>query len=308
MSLRIPQNSVSGPRRSMFVAGLGLAVASALFLGVRLAGDPSPNENKGLKTPILQPQAAHARSAASSFDRVSAPVSAVAGSTLRERFLQARDIEALRAMARDMILSNTEQNLRIWAELLLAEKDAARRATLLEALDLLLGEASIEMITQLITLTDMPDVNAALARTLSRTANPDTLQHLTEIYAEAMPGSRQRERVLELIAGVTNPYAVSGLVEVAGNASLDKEITERAIISLSKIGDEAALDGLVRTYDSWPADSLRRKDVLQGIASSYNSDSRPYLENLAASSTVPEIAIAAKKALKNMLGEDSKSF
>lgn len=212
--------------------------------------------------------------------------------------MQARDVEALRAIARDMILSNSEENLRVWAELLLAEKDPVRRAALLEALDVLSGEGSIEMITQLISLTDAADVNAALARTLSRTANPDTLQHLTEIYAESMPGSRQRERVLELIAGVTNPYAIPGLVNVAGNPSLDKEITQRAITSLSKIGDESALEGLVKTYESWPPDSLQRKDILRGIAYSYNDKSRPYLENLAASNPNPEIVTAAKRPSK----------
>lgn len=293
-------------RQRIVLVFWGMTVTAALLFGSWLADDQGFIENKSDRLSATQPQAAD-RPGAALLNHPAPPEGNAFAGGFRQRFMQARDVEALRAIARDMILSNSEANLRVWAELLLAERDPARRAALLEALDVLSDEGSIEMITQLISLTDEGDVNAALARTLSRAANPDTLQHLTEIYAESMPGSRQRERVLELIAGVTNPYAIPGLVNVAGNPSLDKEITERAITSLSKIGDESALEGLVKTYESWPSDSLQRKDVLKGIASSYNDHSRPYLENLAASSPVPEIVIAAKKALKNLVGDDLKA-
>ncbi len=213
-------------------------------------------------------------------------------------------MEELRVIARDMILSNTETELRDWAEILLAEKDPARRVALLEALDLLQGEASLEMITQLITLSGEADVTAALIRTLGRAANPDTIHHLVEIHASAKQASPERRRVLEVLGSITNPYAVSGLLDLAGNASIGEDLTGRAITSLSKIGDKAAMSGLVDAYESLPPNAAQRPQILEGIGSSANPASRPFLEGLASSSPFPEVVTAAKQGLKNLAGAD----
>jgi HEAT repeat protein len=282
-------------------------IVTALLVGGWLAGKLSnggPGPKNALTVPV-QTQTFRPRPGAVPSDQPSPPAVISSSSSFRERFLKATGMEELRVIARDMILSNTEADLRAWAEILLVEKDPVRRAALLEALDLLQGEASLEMITQLITLSGEADVTAALIRTLGRAANPDTVQHLVEIHASAESASPERRRVLEVLGSITNPYAVPGLVELAGKPSLGEDVTGRAIISLSKIGDKAAMSGLVDAYESLAPNAAQRPQILEGISSSSNPASRPFLEMLASSSPFPEVVTAAKQGLNNLAGGDS---
>ncbi|MBV6500580.1 MAG: hypothetical protein CJBNEKGG_03061 [Prosthecobacter sp.] len=289
--------SVTG--RRLVMAGWVMAgIAAAVLVGGWLAGEHNVSES-ALTDPV-KTQAFQPRPGLIHVTGPSSPAgSAVAGS-LRERFLRATDFEAARAVARDMILSNSETDLRVWAEILLTEKDPARRAVLLEALDLLQGEASLEMITQLISLSGDADVTAALARTLGRAATPDTIQHLAEIHASAKPGSPERRRVLDVLGSITNPHAVPGLVDLAGKPSLGEDVTGRAITSLSKIGDKAAMSGLVDIYESLPPDAPQRPQIIEGIGSSTHPASRPFLKDIVLNNPLFELVTAAKKGLQNL--------
>lgn len=293
-------------RRLMMVVWGMAGIATAAFVGGWLAGrfPDGGHVPKNVLTVPVQPQACRPRPGAVSSDQPPPPAAFSSTRSFRERFLRARDMEELRVIARDMILSNTEAELRAWAEILLAEKDAARRVALLEALDLLQGEAALERITQLISLSGEADVTAALARTLGRAANPDTIHHLVEIHASAKPASPERRRVLEVLGSITNPYAVPGLLDLAGNPSLGEDLTGRAIFSLSKIGDKAAMSGLVDSYESLPPNAAQRPQILEGIRSSSNSASRPFLEMLASGSPFSEVVVAAKQGLKNLAEGD----
>jgi hypothetical protein len=291
-------SQVSAMRRPRVLAGLGMTGAAAAVL---VSGWQAGELSEGVPVPT---QAARPRPGGAHVTGPLLPARAAVAGSLRERFLRVTDFETARVIARHMIQSNTEADLRAWAEILLVEKEPGRRAALLEALDLLQGEAALERITQLISLSGEADVTAALARTLGRAANPDTIHHLVEIHASAKPASPERRRVLEVIGSITNPYAVPGLLDLAGNSSLGEDLTGRAITSLSKIGDKAAMSGLVDAYESLPPDAAQRSQILEGIGSSANPASRPFLESLASSSPFSEVVIAAKQGLKNLAGGD----
>lgn len=210
-------------------------------------------------------------------------------------------LEDKRAVADALIDLGTEEALQAWGQALLAEKDPSARAAMLEALDMLTGELAVEMITQLVAISDAPEILDAVARTLSRMANRETVKYLTEIHAAAAPGDDTQERVLRVLGTITNPTAIPGLIEVALQPALGADLTGQAFKSLGTIGNPDALDALTKAYDALsPDDFAQRRQVLDAIATIRNPDSSVILQSLAEHNHQPLIAGAAEDALNLM--------
>lgn len=213
--------------------------------------------------------------------------------------------EAKRAAADALIAMNTEEALSAWGRALLAEQDPAKRSAMMEALDNLNGELAVEMVTQLIELSDAPEVFEGVARALSRMATAETPKYLAEIASRAAAGDSSRDRALRMLGAVENSAAVPGLIHVAHQPALGADLTGQAFLSLGRIGDGAALTALAAAFDSLdPENFVQRQQAIAAIQSVTNPRSRPMLEDLAANSQQPLVATAAAEALKHLSPSD----
>lgn len=213
----------------------------------------------------------------------------------------ASNVEAKRAAADALIALGTEEALSAWGLALLAESDPAKRAAMMDALDNLNGELAVEMVTQLIELSDAPEVFEGVARTLSRMATPETPKYLVEIASSSTPQDGRRERALRMLGAIENPAAVPGLIQVAHQPALGIDVTGQASVSLGKIGDLAAVTALAGAFDTLsPDDFAQRQQLLAALGAVTNPESRALLTDLAANSPQPLVAAAAADALKNL--------
>ncbi len=222
-------------------------------------------------------------------------------SELVQKLAIANTPEEKRAIADALIALGSEEALRAWGEALLKETDPAIRAAMLEALDNLNGEAAVEMLTQLVALSDAPEILDAVSRTLARMANPETIRYLAEIHAAAVPGDAQQARVLRILGAISNPAAVPGLIHIAHQPALGAEVTGQAFNSLGKIGDPASLIAMTSAFNTLtPEDFAQRQQIVQSIAAITNPASLAMLEDLALNNPQPLIASAAADALKTL--------
>lgn len=223
-------------------------------------------------------------------------------------FSSARTPFEKRNLADALINQGTEEALAIWGTALLRESDPAFRLAMLEALDHLNGEIGVEMVTSLLERSDEPDIAGAVKRTLSRLGTSDTVEYLSEIYLGAESDQMRRQHVLEAVGSIRNAAAVPGLVQVADQPELGHEFTGEAFSSLGKIGDPAsllAISSLCETLS--PEHFVQRHQALLAIASIRNPESRAVLEELAANSAQPAVAIAAADALQNLSSQSMVS-
>lgn len=221
------------------------------------------------------------------------------------RLSSAASPEAKRAAADALIAMNTEEALSAWGRALLAEQDPAKRSAMMEALDNLNGELAVEMVTQLIDLSDAPEVFEGVARVLSRMATAETPKYLAEISTRAAAGNPIRDRALRMLGAIENPAAVPGLVHVAHQPALGPDLTGPAFLSLGRIGDAAALTALTAAFDSLdPENFVQRQQAIAAIEAVTNPRSRAMLEDLAVNSPQPLVATAAAEALKHLSPAD----
>jgi HEAT repeat protein len=217
------------------------------------------------------------------------------------RFAETRTAAEKRALADALIGRGTEAAIQEWGRALLAETDPDCQRAMLECLDTLNSEAAIEMITQLVEISEDPVVTLAVTRALSRLATPDTVEYLSEIYARATENPACQQRVLDVIGSIRNPAAVAGLVMVANQPELGNAFTSQAFDSLGKIGDPTCLLAMMSAYQTLlPEHFVQRHQALHAIASIQNPDSISLLQELAANATMPAIAVVAADALQNM--------
>ncbi|MBL9132151.1 MAG: HEAT repeat domain-containing protein [Verrucomicrobiaceae bacterium] len=285
------------PVAGLFMAGITLA---AWLASQALAGKAKENTVDG--------EARRGSSPASASHQTAAPLPTTTPTLqhstsplpeLLQKLAAAHTAADKRALADTLIALGTEEALQAWGKALLAETDPAARRAMLEALDTLNGEAAVEMITQLIELSDAPEIVEAVTRTLSRMANPETVAYLAELHASGDPALQQR--VLGVLGSISNPTAVPGLIRLAHQPALGTELTGQAFTSLGKIGDSASLLAMSSAYDTiLPENFAQRQQILQSIATIRNPASRAMLEDLAANSTQPLIAATATDALRNL--------
>jgi len=262
------------------------------------------HEEKAEISPVMTP-ADHFTNGSGSMikpDTVPSMPKLVQSSEPLSSFSEARTASEKRALADALIGQGTEAAIQEWGRALLAETDPDCQRAMLESLDTLNGEAAIEMITQLVEISEDPVVTLAVTRALSRLATPDTVEYLSEIYARATENPACQQRVLDVVGSIRNPAAVAGLVMVANQPELGSAFTSQAFAGLGRIGDPTCLLAISSAYQTLaPEHFVQRHQALHAIASIQNPDSLSLLQELAANATMPAIAVVAADALQNML-------
>lgn len=280
------------------LAALVGCVMMALWL-VSQGGDEEKAEISRVMTP-----ADHFTNGSGSMnkpDKVPSMPKLVQSSEPLSSFSEARTAAEKGALADALIGQGTEAAIQEWGRALLAETDPDCQRAMLDSLDTLNGEAAIEMITQLVEISEDPAVILAVTRALSRLATPDTIEYLSEIYARATENPECQQRVLDVLGSIRNPAAVAGLVMVANQPELGHQFTGQAFESLGKIGDPASLLAMRSAFDTLsPENFAQRQQVLQAISSIQNPASSAMLADLATNSLQPLIASAAAEAMKNL--------
>lgn len=302
------------------VACGGLAViviCMALPLSQRWAAVPPageagslPRENAGQDAPSLAvPVAEHPMSGSHPFSEPAhESVAEVIGSdpnsrpsveALRARLASARSAAEKGTAASALIKSGADAALQAWGEAVIAETDPSTIRAMMSALDNLNGEIGLQIITQLVELSDRPEVFDGLARTLSRMATTDTPQYLAELHKGPDVPVGQQERTLRLLGAIANPEAVPGLAGLLYQPDFGADVTKKASVSLGKIGNPASVIALAAAFNALPPEHFaQRQQTLEALASVSNPESATLLTDLAANSPQPLVATAAQEALR----------
>lgn len=204
-------------------------------------------------------------------------------------------------LADALIDTGAEAALQAWGQAVLAEGDPAAIRAMMGALDNLNGDAGLEIIMQLIELSDRPEVFDGLARTISRMAGPETPQYLAEMHAAPEVVAGQGDRVLRLLGAISNPEAVPGLARLLYQPDFGPDVTGQAALSLGKIGNSASVIALAGAFTALPAEMFaQRQQILEALARIANPESSTILADLAANSLQPLIAAAARDSLQRL--------
>jgi len=199
-----------------------------------------------------------------------------------------------------LVRAGTAESMKAFDDTLLAEKDPGTRAAMLRALEETHDEAAIDGATALISLTNDPQVLAAVYRTIAQQGDAGTVQYLSQMYAaaECVPG--QHQNALTALAAVRNPEAVPGQASLLNQAA-HPELELASAQSLAKIGTPDAVVSLLDAFHEIPPqDNSGRATLLRQISSVANPQSTQFLQYLVASSTEPLIRAAAGEALAAM--------
>lgn len=197
-----------------------------------------------------------------------------------------------------LVQIGTDEAMQAFANAVLAEKDPTAREAMAAALDTTSTTAALELATSFLSITNDPAVLGAVNRTIGRMGNGDTVQFLTELYAENEAVAGQRQSVLTALGSLRNPQVVPALGTVVSQSPV-AEISQAGALSLAKIGTADALTSLVEAFGQLPESrNVERETVIQQIAAVRNPESANLLASLASTSTDLLIQHAAGEALK----------
>ncbi|MFN0079194.1 MAG: HEAT repeat domain-containing protein [Prosthecobacter sp.] len=304
------------------MAGLFSAITLLVFFGPG-SGDAALQGTPSLKPAVTRPQRS-ASSLAESFTPAPASQTTAAPSldpATASRLEEVRRLVALgpdgvadiirrlasaasaeeKAMLCDALVQiGTDEAMQAFANAVLTEKDPATRGTMLSALDATSKPAALELATSFLSITNDPTVLSAVNRTLARMGNADTVQFLTELYAENEAVAGQRQGVLSALGSLRNPQVVTTLGALVSQSPV-AEISQAGSLSLSKIGTADALTSLVEALGQLPESRVaEREAVIQQISAIRNPESAALLASLATTSTDLLIQHAASEALKQI--------
>lgn len=311
------------PNRMLKAACGGMAaivICVALPLSQRWAAAPPPVEAGALPREITRPEApslpgpvtqrrvfgsepAHESSAEiPSADQNSRQ----SVETLRAHLALARSPAEKGMASCALIKTGTDEALQAWGEAVLGETDPAAIRSMMSALDNLDGEMGLQIITQLVELSDRPEIFDGLARTLSRMASSDTPQYLAELHQGPEAAAGQHDRALRLLGAIANPEAVPGLAGLLYQPDFGTDVSKQAAVSLGKIGNPASVIALAAAFNTLaPENFAQRHQTLEALASVSNPESATLLADLAANSPQPLIVGAAQDALQRLSAKDA---
>ncbi len=298
-------------RRGIFAGLILVGLAVALPLAKRPVEPPAMVQGESVTAVHggddarggFVPSEAHPEARAPSIDAAPEPSTRPAENveSTPERTALAKEAAQKGAVAEALVKIGSAEALRSWGKAVLQETDPENIRAMMAALDNLNGEAGLEIVTELVELSDRPEVFDGLARTLSRMANSDTPQHLAELSTQPEVVAGQHERALLLLAGISNAEAVPGLARLLHQPDFGTDVSGQASIGLGKIGNPAAVIALAAAFNSLPEERFAaRQQAIQALASISNPESAALLSDLAANSTQPLIASAAKDALEKI--------
>jgi HEAT repeat protein len=117
-----------------------------------------------------------------------------------------------------------------------------------------------------------PGVRRAALEALARAGTPEAVRHLLDLLRE---GGADRDALLRLLAGVSNPRAASLLLDVL-NAAEDRDVRRALITALARLTDPRAFDTLLRAVEWEDAES--RMQAMQGLGLLGDSRALPALQ------------------------------
>jgi|GEM_PF-6640554 len=224
------------------------------------------------------------------------------------RLTKANSVEEKTMLCDALVQIGSDAAMQAFANAVLTEKDPATRGAMMAALDATSQPAALELATSFLSITNDPTVLSAVNRTIGRMGNADTVQFLTELYAENEAVAGQRQGVLSALSSLRNPQVVPTLGTLVSQSPA-AEISQSASLSLSKIGTADALTSLVEALGQLPESRVaEREAVIQQISAVRNPESAALLASLATTSTDLLIQHAASEALKQIPPADAESI
>ena len=189
----------------------------------------------------------------------------------------------------------------------LTQSDAAARTALLGSFDHVTNPEGVSLIASALAASDDSAVVRAATRTLARAATADTVNVLSELYAEPARQPEQRAQILTAISAITNPQAVAALGALASQVQ-QPELAAAAAASLAKSGTaEASMalsDAFLTLAGSAPETDALRQRLLETFATSrVTSDNAAYI----ATQSRLSISAAWQTAAQNLIANAGQS-
>jgi len=161
----------------------------------------------------------------------------------------------------ELITLGTDEAMQAWSDAVHTEPDAMTRLHMAAALDALSTENGLELATSALAFATDEIVLDAVNRTLSRSADTDTIAHIVELAAgsELRPG--QQQRALAALEQITNSYATEGLAQAALNPN--PEVRRAAAASLAGMDSPEAAQALLNALAQLPVEALIERGTLR---------------------------------------------
>ncbi|MEM7386532.1 MAG: HEAT repeat domain-containing protein, partial [Verrucomicrobiota bacterium] len=191
------------------------------------------------------------------------------------------------ALARALVHQGTHEAIEGLLRAALSEPHQASRQAILEALSGLSNREGLESLVSALAATRDPAIVREVIETAGRMASPETVEFLIELYHEPPSIQGQHRAVGRALAGVRNPEAARSLANLASRAS-HPGLLEAAGRSLSKIGNPAAVNGLLAALENPAAQSEPlRESLLILLGRVRNPESSAYRATLLQDSELP---------------------
>jgi HEAT repeat protein len=227
--------------------GSGLIVALAALWWV---SDSGSNTSRTSSTALVSSQFVTSKTSTLRTDS-NAP-SSVSELAAALKTATTRDEKA--ALCDQLITLGSDEALQAWSNAVHAERDPSVRLHMAAALDALSSSTGLELVTSALAFATDETVLDAVNRTISRTAEAETVAHLTELVnqPELRPG--QQARALAALSHIENHAATAALAQAA--TSSEFAVRKASAASLALIGTPEAAQGLIQARASLPAGSL----------------------------------------------------
>lgn len=161
----------------------------------------------------------------------------------------------------ELIALGTDEAMQAWSDAIHAEPDSMTRLHMVAALDALSTDNGLELVASALAFATDETVLEAVNRTISRSADPDTIAHIVELAtgSELRPG--QQQRALTALEQITNAYATEGLAQAALNPN--PEVRRAAATSLAQMDSPEAAQALLNVLAQLPSEALIERGTLR---------------------------------------------
>lgn len=215
-----------------------------------------------------------------------------------QALLRAQDPALVSRLAKELLVSGSNEAVAIWAhELLNDDQSPERREALAAAVRFLAGPGSDEQIASLIELEYSPAVLSLVRDELAYRATSDTVAYLLEIRANQSLSSRQRNAALLVIEGIYSKTAADGLLQALGQTE-DPGLIRAAAAALARQGNAIAVKKIAEISSALETEHPKLAfDLRQMLSGAAYPELEPLLEEIQLSpSYSPSIREAAASA------------
>ena len=215
--------------------------------------------------------------------------------------VQTKSLAGKAVFADALARSGTSESVDHLLVALSSKDDEAIRELIVRSFDSIPPGAPLEtLVSSLVTIQDT-HVRDGIIATVSRAANADTVQFLSELFHEPVAVAGQTESLLAALSSIHNSEATTPLLTMLRESG-ELPLMEASARSLSKIGTPAALQGIADAFDrAGETNPAFRELLLQTIRSVDNPESLPWLETTAGSKQAdPAVAKSASAALNTL--------